>query len=187
MATKQETRRKGIEARRGLTPEDRKAFSEKIAQSISVSPFFSSSRNIMIYAARVEEVDVSSLTSLSESGSKRFFYPKVSDKDMIPLCPNNSEAWITGSFGIKEPDPLHSVSVSPDKLDLVICPCTSFDENCSRIGMGGGYYDRFLPHCTNAKVIAVAFECQKAKEVPTEETDISMEAVFTEKAVYSIE
>ena len=185
MATKQDIRRKGIEARRGLTHSERKEFSERIVQNLSVSPFFISSQNIMIYAAREEEVDLCSLTTLPESSSKRFFYPKVSDKDMIPLCPDNSEAWITGSFGISEPDSLRSSSIEPDKLDLVICPCTSFDENCSRIGMGGGYYDRFLPRCISAKVIAVAFECQRTEEVPTEYTDIGMEAVFTEKTIYT--
>ncbi|MBR3354407.1 MAG: 5-formyltetrahydrofolate cyclo-ligase [Oscillospiraceae bacterium] len=185
MATKQDIRRKGIEARRGLTHSERKEFSERIVQNLSVSPFFISSQNIMIYAAREEEVDLCSLTTLPESSSKRFFYPKVSDKDMIPLCPADPEAWTTGSFGIKEPDPLNSDSIEPDKLDLVICPCTSFDENCSRIGMGGGYYDRFLPRCISAKVIAVAFECQRTEEVPTEYTDIGMEAVFTEKTIYT--
>lgn len=185
MATKHETRRKGIKARRELSHEARKEFSERIVQNIAASPLFACSQNIMIYAAREEEVDLNSLTSIPESSSKRFFYPKVSDKEIIPLCPDNSEAWITGSFGISEPDPLRSSSIEPDKLDLVICPCTSFDENCSRIGMGGGYYDRFLPCCINAKVVAAAFECQKAKDVPIESTDIKMEAVFTEKAIYT--
>ena len=68
---------------------------------------------------------------------------------------------------------------------LVICPCTAFDKTCSRVGMGGGYYDRFLPKCINAAVIAVAFECQKAENIPVQDTDIRMDAVFTEKTVYT--
>ena len=83
-----------------------------------------------------------------------------------------------------EPDPSLSMQIAPEFLDLVICPCTAFDESCARSGMGGGYYDRFLPRCTNAAFIAVAFDCQKADHIICEDTDIYMDAVYTEKAVY---
>ena len=61
---------------------------------------------------------------------------------------------------------------------------TGFDEACRRLGMGGGFYDRYLPKCVNAGIVAVAFECQKAKEVPAEAWDKPVDAVFTEDAVY---
>ena len=185
MSTQKEIRSKGKKARRSLSSEERKSFSEKIVRRIADSPLFLSANNIMIYAALEDEVDLSSLRSLKESSSKCFYYPRVQGEDMIAISPYSLDAWTTGSFGIREPDPTRSTQAGQEQLDLVICPCTSFDKTCSRVGMGGGYYDRFLPKCINAAVIAVAFECQKAENIPIQDTDIRMDAVFTEKTVYA--
>ena len=79
---------------------------------------------------------------------------------------------------------LLSVEIRPEEIDLVICPCTVFDEAGGRMGMGAGFYDRYLPRCVNARIAAVAFEAQKADCVPMEAWDRPMDLVFTEKAVY---
>jgi 5-formyltetrahydrofolate cyclo-ligase len=74
--------------------------------------------------------------------------------------------------------------VLQENIDLIICPCTVFDESCNRMGMGGGYYDRYLPKCKNAVVAAAAFEVQKAEQVPMEPWDKAVDLVFTEKKTY---
>ena len=51
--------------------------------------------------------------------------------------------------------------------------------------MGAGYYDRYLKRCGNSRIFAVAFEAQKLKKAPMEDTDISMDAVITEENIYS--
>jgi len=66
----------------------------------------------------------------------------------------------------------------------VICPCTVFDERGGRMGMGAGFYDRYLGKCSMAHVVSVAFECQKTDRISMEPWDKSMEFVFTESAVY---
>jgi 5-formyltetrahydrofolate cyclo-ligase len=49
--------------------------------------------------------------------------------------------------------------------------------------MGKGYYDRFLPKCRNAAVIAVAFEVQKLEHVFCGKYDIRMDAIVTEEGM----
>ena len=70
--------------------------------------------------------------------------------------------------------------VLPEKIDLVICPCTVFDEAGDRMGMGAGYYDRFLPLCANARIAAATFECQRVQEIPADAWDRPMERVFAD-------
>ena len=66
----------------------------------------------------------------------------------------------------------------------LICAGVAFDREKRRLGMGGGYYDRFLPLCRKAAVILAAFEEQRAEEVPAEPEDIAMDYVATDRKVY---
>ena len=91
-----------------------------------------------------------------------------------------SGAWRKGPFGIPEPDPEYSEAVAPEEIDLVLCPCSAFDRGHRRLGMGGGYYDRFLGKCVHADIFAVAFAVQEADEVPTEAFDRKIDNVITE-------
>ena len=56
--------------------------------------------------------------------------------------------------------------LQPEQLDLVLVPCTAFDAGCYRVGMGKGYYDRYLPYCTRAVKIGIALEVQRVPAPP---------------------
>ena len=96
------------------------------------------------------------------------------------LLPDLPGVFRKGPFGIPEPDPEYSEAVAPEEIDLVLCPCSAFDRGRRRLGMGGGYYDRFLGKCVHADIFAVAFAVQEADEVPTEAFDRKMDKVITE-------
>ena len=184
MTEKQAVRKKGIQARRALEAGERIAASIEIARKIAASDEFRNAGTILIYRAMPDEVDLKYLTEMSEAKGKRFCYPRVLTKNrMEALLPLGDEGWKEGRFGIMEPDPEVSVCVNPDELNLILCPCTAFDERGNRMGMGGGYYDRYLPKCGNAVIAAVAFEAQKVETVPVEKTDIPMDMIFTESVV----
>ena len=185
MDPKKELRKQGLEARRSLDPALRRAYSAVISEKLIRSPYFLRASTIMLYRAMPDEADLSAVAEAAVSSGKKVCYPKVKDRDsMEALCPLPGSGTVAGPFGIPEPDPAASEPVPPGEIGLVICPCTVFDDACGRIGMGGGYYDRFLPLCRNAAVVAAAFDCQKAPAVPCCGTDIRMDAVFTETAVY---
>ena len=69
----------------------------------------------------------------------------------------------------------------------MIMPGVSFDEECHRIGYGGGFYDKYLEKHPDLHTIAVAFELQMYRELPFEEHDIKPEKVITEKHIYPLE
>ena len=106
---------------------------------------------------------------------------------MIALVPRDEGAWAKGAYGILEPVWERALEITPQDIDLVICPCTVFDAACGRMGMGAGYYDRYLPKCSRAVIAAAAFEVQKAEYVPMEPWDRAMGMVFTEMCVYGYE
>ncbi len=119
------------------------------------------------------------------SKNKKLCYPLCVNKtDMKALMPKDENAFVSGAFGIMEPDKNNALEISPEDIDLVIAPCTAFDEECRRIGMGAGYYDRYLPKCKNAYAAAAAFGIQKIQNVPTDIYDKTLDAVVSEEKVY---
>ena len=197
---RQNLRKSRIAARDALSAEERDRLSKSIVSRILASPVFRQAKTILIYKGIRGEVRLEALeeaVGIGAAGSseeaehadfaeKRLVYPLcISKTEMIALEPLGEDSWKDGYCGIREPVREKSVEIRPEEIDLVICPCTVFDEAGGRMGMGAGLYDRYLPRCTNAHIVAVAFEAQKADCVPMEPWDRPMELVFTEKAVYN--
>ena len=185
---KNELRRLKIQERKQLPASIRDAYSRQIVQRILSSKEYQKAQHIMIYRAINGEVDLSTLEPAAKKDGKTICFPLCINKtEMIALSPKeqfSGKAWKKGSFGIMEPVREFSDEIAPENIDLVICPCTVFDENGGRIGMGGGYYDRFLPKCTKASVIAVAFKVQKVEHVLRHPWDVRMDKIYTEENVY---
>lgn len=184
---KSELRKNKIQARNKLSAEERALFSEQISEHIWGSDIFQKAQTIMIYSAVKGEVSLQRLELTATKLGKQLVFPLcVSKSEMIALSPKTNlahgqSAWKKGMYGIMEPVREYSVEIAPEDIELVICPCTAFDEHGGRLGMGAGYYDRFLLKCTNACVAAVAFEVQKAEYVPMEAWDRRMDVIFTER------
>ena len=69
-------------------------------------------------------------------------------------------------------------------FDAMLTPLVAFDSRGNRLGMGGGYYDRYLAAAgTRPYLLGVAFACQQAEALPTEEWDMRLDAVVTENGV----
>lgn len=178
-------RREKIRARDNLTPEQRQELSLQAVERVLASGEFQTARTVLLYRVTRGELRLDGLEYAPEAQGKRFVYPRcVSDTEMAAFLPKGEDAWAPGNYGILEPVPEKSEPVPPEDIDLVLCPCTVFDEACHRMGMGAGFYDRYLERCTNAAIAAVAFEVQKVTSVPAAPWDKPMDAVFTEKAVY---
>ncbi len=178
---RQEIRRRGIAARDAMDKEERDRRSAIICERIAEWDAFRKAQVIMIYKAVRGEVRLQRLEELMQEYGKTAVYPLcISKTEMIALHPSSDEAWEKGHYGILEPIREKSELILPEKIDLVICPCTVFDEEGNRMGMGAGYYDRFLPLCVNARIAAATFECQKVQKVPADVWDTAMERVFTE-------
>ncbi|MGN1334305.1 MAG: 5-formyltetrahydrofolate cyclo-ligase [Anaerovoracaceae bacterium] len=180
-----ELRKSKIQERNSLSPEDRERLSAIISERIATSEIFKSAKTVLIYRATKGEVRLDALERTKEAKGKRLVYPLcITDSEMIALLPQGEDAWERGYFGIMEPAREKSVEIPPEEIELVICPCTVFDENCGRMGMGAGFYDRYLEKCVNAHIVAVAFEVQKTDSIPMAPWDKPMEMVFTEAGVY---
>tara|TARA_B100000579_G_scaffold278907_1_gene230721 strand:- start:54 stop:536 length:483 start_codon:yes stop_codon:yes gene_type:complete len=92
------------------------------------------------------------------------------------------DSLIPGIYGNLEPSPEIRIKMTPEMFDLVIVPGVAFDKKGGRLGLGKGYYDRFL-EVTRAFRLALAFDCQIIETVPSELHDIPMNAILSESGI----
>jgi 5-formyltetrahydrofolate cyclo-ligase len=75
------------------------------------------------------------------------------------------------------------------QIDFILLPGVAFARDGSRLGYGGGFYDKLLERITmgggdNApSLVAAAFSMQLVAEIPQEATDRKVEWLLTEKEV----
>lgn len=83
---------------------------------------------------------------------------------------------IRNRYGIAEP----GVTADPiRRLDLLLVPLVAFDDTGNRLGMGGGYYDRFATQ-HRCRMIGVGHEVQRAETLPAADWDQPLTGVITE-------
>ncbi|KMY54757.1 hypothetical protein AC623_13120 [Bacillus sp. FJAT-27231] len=84
--------------------------------------------------------------------------------------------------GLYEPVPSCTSIVDRSRMDLILVPGLAFSRSGSRLGFGGGYYDRFLASY-NGKTAALAFSQQLVEELPKEPHDLPVKKILTEEEV----
>lgn len=104
-----------------------------------------------------------------------------------PARPLRFRAWSPNvqlearEFGVEVP-------VEGDWLtpEIVIAPLLAFDKKGRRLGYGGGFYDRTLEKLRAEGAVhycGLAYDAQEIKRVPSEATDLRLDAIVTEKRV----
>lgn len=83
-----------------------------------------------------------------------------------------------GPFGIAEPTGPPLGSAAAAGADVVLIPALLVDARGTRLGRGGGHYDRTLPTLSGRR-IAVVFDDELVDELPAEDFDIPVTAVVT--------
>ncbi|WP_306253044.1 5-formyltetrahydrofolate cyclo-ligase [Parvularcula sp. IMCC14364] len=90
-----------------------------------------------------------------------------------------------GRYGILVPSPTAPLC-SPD---IILCPLLAYKTDGTRLGMGGGYYDRTLnTRRKTGPVTAVgyAYADQKAQLLPRDAHDAFLDWIVTERSAFSV-
>ena len=173
MAYKKLLRKRCKDKMSSLSSEEVTYKSKVIVDKIKDSSEFKKAKNVMIYKAFGNEIDLSEL----EKEDKIFSYPVcLNDNKMKAVIP--LDGFYLNKYGIQEPIGIEAVDI-----DLVICPLLGFDSNLYRIGYGKGYYDRFLEG-VNCPVIGVAYDDCKVEKVPKGCFDKKLDIIYSEENVY---
>lgn len=89
-------------------------------------------------------------------------------------------------YGI--PEPIASAPISISRIDMLVMPLVGYDHLGNRLGMGAGYYDRYLePVRTLATPlrVGIAYSIQKTGPIITNPWDISLHGIVNERGWFT--
>ena len=132
---------------------------------------------IAIYWPLRNEVDI---RSLKEKFSLAL--PRCKDKNELFFYPWDEEPLTKDSEGILSPN--NSFSLSYNQISMILVPCLSIDKNLTRLGYGGGYFDKLRRDIAwrNVPCIGVlTSNCVSTVPLTKAEWDIPLSGFITEK------
>lgn len=180
-------RKNMLKKRKNMEIENVSVFSNKILQQVMNLPDFMNFKNIMLYLSFDNEVNTYPLATWCLNNGKTVIAPYCiqTQRKIIPYVINNLTTDLTKStFGVMEPKHNLLKQANIENIDLIIVPGVVFDMNCNRIGFGAGYYDRFLPKKSESTTtIGIAYDYQIIDKIPTNDYDVPLDFIITEKRI----
>lgn len=183
--TKEIMRKRIVLLRECMTPVEREKASYYAFDRFFKLPEYQTAEKIFAFAGYGSEVaTLNSVFKMINSG-KRVSLPKVIDEKHMEFYEVKKISDIKKN-GIGIPEPEVEYPPSDYKPDIMLIPGCAFDRGFNRLGYGRGYFDRYLRENGYEKFvwkIALGFACQVVEQVPTEEWDVPVDMIITEKEV----
>lgn len=179
--------RKRLKAERArLSAEQAALSSEQVSRHILACDAYRKAHCIMGYLAFGKELSVDAVLLAALAEGKTVVVPMVtSATEMAPVVLQNMHDFELDRYGIRsvrQP----AEQIAPQDIDLVLVPGVAFDREGGRLGMGAGYYDRFLPQAKRAVLMGVAYDCLLQSELPKDEYDVCMQLLASESGVTTL-
>lgn len=179
-------------ARRSVSGRRRRRWEALIARRIARLPAYRTASFIAVYLSFDGEVDLSHLLQEAAAAGKTILLPVIQRRSGSRMCFRRyrpGDHVRRNRFGIREPCLSGRIQIRPSRIGLVLMPVVGFDVSGTRLGMGGGFYDRYFARLRERpglhnRLVGIAFECQKVDALPRCSWDVPMAMVVTEKHVY---
>ncbi len=196
MLFKQEIRKQSIMRRQKVTHIEVQEASLSVFYQVATKlPAYDNANRIAGYWACNGEINMMPILENSWKTGKEAYLP------VIVGCPPFSLKFAPykpglplklNKFNIPEPDTGEVYLVDPNQLDLILVPLVYFDVHGTRIGMGGGFYDRSFSFLYNSAysgkkpfLLGLGYEFQKAPELlMRDDWDVPLNAAATETSLY---
>lgn len=180
MENKNEIRRETLKIRNGLDEKTRCEKSRKIARALESRKVFKEAVHILFYYAMGSEVSTRELIEKYRKEKKLYLPVIQNETEFHARSFKNFTDLIPGAKGVPEP----RGGSEAERLDLIIVPGVAFDAEKNRLGMGKGYYDRFLSRHPDTPRVGLAFSEQMVDRLPKEDYDMAVDQIITDTLIY---
>ncbi|MCQ2372454.1 MAG: 5-formyltetrahydrofolate cyclo-ligase [Phascolarctobacterium sp.] len=176
--------RKQLKAQRNALSREQVELSSKlVCEHILASDTYRQAEKILGYLAFGKELLVDTVLRKALEDGKQVYVPHIISNTEFVLAELKSfENLALDRYGIrcvKEPFELGIA----EQLDLVLVPAVAFAKDGNRMGMGAGYYDRFLLKCPQAKLFGIAYAALLQEALPKDQYDVAVPYLVTEGGI----
>lgn len=180
---KREIRRKMLALRRALSDDEAVKKAESLTSWILTLPEYKRAKRIMAFLAMKGESNLDGLIARALSDGKEVYVPVcLPERQMEAGRLLDMDHFVRGPLGLRDL-PKGYDTVSPEKLDLVLVPGVACDRAGNRLGMGAGYYDRYLTRVPLEKRMAALWDFQVVEAIPSEPFDRKMAKIVTDTGI----
>ena len=184
-------RRELLTRRAALSREFVHAASAAVARRVWELPRMADAREILAYLPIKNEVDAGLVVREALARGKRLLLPRCRPEapGALDLGPVSClEELRPGRFGILEPDAACCRAPETFTPDIILLPGLAYDSTGTRLGFGGGYYDRLLalPMADRAFLVGLAYAFQVLPRLPRDPWDKPVNVVITEHQTHRI-
>lgn len=167
--------------RRKMTAPYKRNLDLEIATRVLTSDQYINAELLLIYCATEEEIETRQIINFALLNKKRVALPICIAEGKMDFYEIKSlEELREGKFrGILEPPADERRLVKDFHNSLCIVPAFSFSPEGQRLGMGGGYYDRFLRNYTGVSA-GICYSSFIKWDIPREKHDMAVDYLITE-------
>ena len=140
-------------------------------------PEIQSAQVIASYMSYGDEPSTKELNQKLLAMGKLLLLPRISGKDLEWVQWSGDQSSLLEKRKIFEPK--GEVFEDLKKVEVVIVPALRIDRNGYRLGQGGGYYDRALPHFAAWTIGLIHPDEISSTDLPREEWDFPLFAAAT--------
>lgn len=163
---------------------------ELLDRSDSAAP-----RTVAVYAAMGSEADPAAFAAAASKRGWRVAYPCMLSATDAAACGQrmcmravaagdaDAATFIahpTRAFAATDIDSSRFPIVPAEALDMIVVPLVAFDRTGTRLGYGGGCYDRYLPMLSPVcQIVGIAFDEQRVDHIPTDAHNLPLPNIIS--------
>jgi 5-formyltetrahydrofolate cyclo-ligase len=186
MSTKQTQRTHYKTRRKNIDTTLRTQLAQKALKNLQSLQQFKNSKHPLLYASTKYELSTTPILNEFFENGETVLLPFCIDDNRLGVASVSSfDNLKTGAYEILEPNLGICSQVDSEEIDFVLLPGVAFDESGSRLGQGGGYYDRFLETLSSkVTLVGYSFEEQISSEkLILEEHDRKVNFIITPERI----
>ena len=144
---------------------------------LATSPEFLNSKIIASYMSYGDEPDTRQLNLELIKAGKTLLLPRINGDNLEWVQWNGDESQLQQKKKIREPH--GPVFTNLAGIEIIIVPALRIDRSGYRLGQGGGFYDRALPHLAAWSIGLIHPDEISGEDLPREPWDIPLHAAAT--------